>query len=386
MYYMGRAAATSDAAAAFIVTGQSGKVWTVTIPRADMTAAASSGRMSRFRCNCPDNIIRRGTCKHMLFIALRVLKISEAQLEVLEDGHELDLYFLNDILSKVTTEADEQYTAPAAMKERLKAIAGDFESGGEVPKVEPRLPDEDEQCPICMDELTDGLELVHCGYGCGKPVHKDCFERYTKAQFARFRKNEVFDNKIRCVTCRMDWNVEPSGAVGPRGMLMGRRAIDLADSMPEQFIDIESTKKSSARSKSTSSKRSTTSSSSSKKSTKRGRVSAGRVSKARSSSSRGSSSTKAKRQPKRIAKREPTKAKAEPRVVTQSKRTRKSLPRKAKIESTVLTEEVVSTKRKTKSSPKKEVIGKKEAVLISKATSARNARAARRNQARLARA
>jgi len=63
MYFMGRAAASSDSAASFIVTGQSGKVWTVSLPGKSPSAAGASSRMSRFRCNCPDNLIRKGTCK-----------------------------------------------------------------------------------------------------------------------------------------------------------------------------------------------------------------------------------------------------------------------------------------------------------------------------------
>lgn len=70
MYFMGRASA-EDSAAAFIVTGQSGRVYTVVIPRKGYTARGSA-RNNRFRCNCIDNIINKGTCKHMMFVCLRV--------------------------------------------------------------------------------------------------------------------------------------------------------------------------------------------------------------------------------------------------------------------------------------------------------------------------
>ncbi len=406
MYFMGRAATSSQSAAAFIVTGQSGKVWTVTIPSTDSSLVDSSSRMNRFRCNCPDNIIRRGTCKHMLFVALRVLKISEEQLVGLENGKELDIHFLHEVLAKVAPDVDEEFTAPAALKERLKSIAGDFETGGEVPKVEPRLPEEGDQCPICMDDLTDGLPLVHCGYGCGKGVHEECFERYKKAQFARFSKNEVADNNIRCVTCRMDWVVEPTGIIGPRGMLVGRRAINLADSMPEQFFNVEPSSTSNSRStgssskrkapgsrKTTKSKKSTPATkrsigskraSTSKNSSKVAGVSAGRVSKAKSA--RVNNSRKGTRQSKRIGKQEASATKVEPEEVTQSKRTRKTPARKVKTETKVVANKVSPTKKSIRKGgiSKREITGKKE-VSLAKERKARDARAARRNRARVTR-
>lgn len=148
----------------------------------------------------------------------------------------LNVSILHELLNEVASEVDQQYAAPAALKARLKSIAGDFEATGEeVGKVEARIPDEGDSCPICYEDLLDDTKLVHCGYGCGKAVHEACFSRYSKAHLERYNSNEVFDTKLKCVTCRTDWVVEPVSALGSRGMLVGRRAIDLAEEMPEQF-------------------------------------------------------------------------------------------------------------------------------------------------------
>ena len=59
LYYMGRAASgASGNSTSFIVSGQSGKIWTVTIPAsgpdAEDDGSRTSAREHLFRCNCPD--------------------------------------------------------------------------------------------------------------------------------------------------------------------------------------------------------------------------------------------------------------------------------------------------------------------------------------------
>lgn len=165
----------------------------------------------------------------MIFVCLRMLKMSAEQMGSVEDGGSLDLGLLHSALEKAPNTATP-YDAPAEMKERLKQIAGDFESTGEIPKVAPRLPEEGDSCPICYEDLLDDTALVHCGYGCGKPVHDECFNRYRAAH----QQSRVPNGELKCVTCRTNWVME-ARTIGKRGLLVGRRAVNLAEEMPEAF-------------------------------------------------------------------------------------------------------------------------------------------------------
>jgi len=52
----------------------------------------------------------------------------------------------------------------------------------------------DNECPVCLDELENGIELVYCKSSCGNSIHKLCFEMWDKAQY-----------ETRCVFCRAVW-------------------------------------------------------------------------------------------------------------------------------------------------------------------------------------
>jgi hypothetical protein len=53
-------------------------------------------------------------------------------------------------------------------------------------------------CPICLDNLEDGdiNDLDYCKYGCGKSIHKNCFNMWSKK------------NQRTCVFCRAKWEKE----------------------------------------------------------------------------------------------------------------------------------------------------------------------------------
>ncbi len=199
------------------------------------------------------------------------------------------------MLDNIPGEVDNKYTAPAALKARLKAIAGDFETGGQIPKVEPRLPEDGESCPICYEDLLDGTALVHCSYGCGKPVHTECFSRYSEAQKGRYERDEVSDDKLKCVTCRTDWVIQATNAIGKRGMLIGRRAINLAEEMPEAYVLPRSRSRAGSSSKASKSNSKGSKSKSSKSKSSKSTSSKSTASKSKaagSSSKRGASSSK----------------------------------------------------------------------------------------------
>lgn len=326
--------------------------------------------------------------------------MSEEQLKGLEGGEELLVSVLHDVLNEVAPEVDEQYAAPAALKARLKSIAGDFEADGEVEKVEPRLAEVDESCPICYDDLLDDTPLVHCGYGCGKPVHSECFSRYAKAHQDRFAKSEVMDAKLKCVTCRTDWEIEPVGALGKRGMLKGRRAINLADEMPDEFeISPVSGSKSRTRGRSKAKAGSKAASSS------MAGISHGRVGKSKSANS-GSPSTPNRKSTRIASQASPKSEASSKKASTRKAPARKASPRKAstgKASTVKAMTGKVSTRKvaSRKASPGKAAGRKTRKVQSSKllpavidnngiskyenASKARAARAARRGSSRMTR-
>ena len=51
---------------------------------------------------------------------------------------------------------------------------------------------DDDVCPICLDNIKDNGDLVYCKK-CGNSLHKKCFEMWCKR------------NKKTCVFCRGDW-------------------------------------------------------------------------------------------------------------------------------------------------------------------------------------
>ena len=165
----------------------------------------------------------------------QVLKLSENQLKKLEGGEKLNAECFTRAFDDSAPTVDKKYDAPQELKRTLKSMVGDYE-GEDVECVQARSPEKEDSCPICCDDLLDGLELVHCKYGCGKAVHAECFQRYERAQEGRYRKGDVPENYLRCVYCRTAWRATSAGIVGKRGMLsQGHAIIDLAEELPDHF-------------------------------------------------------------------------------------------------------------------------------------------------------
>ncbi len=55
---------------------------------------------------------------------------------------------------------------------------------------------EDDLCPICLDDLTNGDDLDYCKYSCGKHIHLDCFNMWSKQKGST------------CVFCRAKWTAD----------------------------------------------------------------------------------------------------------------------------------------------------------------------------------
>ena len=41
------------------------------------------------------------------------------------------------------------------------------------------------ECPVCLEELDNGQELVYCQYSCGQSVHQECFQVWSNMQSSK---------------------------------------------------------------------------------------------------------------------------------------------------------------------------------------------------------
>lgn len=53
----------------------------------------------------------------------------------------------------------------------------------------------DDICPVCLDDLDKTNTLDYCRYGCGKSIHKKCFNIWCKAKPTK-----------TCLFCRQLWD------------------------------------------------------------------------------------------------------------------------------------------------------------------------------------
>ncbi|OSX70200.1 hypothetical protein BU14_0856s0001 [Porphyra umbilicalis] len=242
MFFMGRVSEGTGILQPFVVTGLSGKVYTINLSTEESAASDAGSVGIGAKCNCPDFIFRRASCKHILFILLRVLAIPKERLLSALSPPRTPLTH-----SEVTAAAAANdsaainpfYTPPKGLADRLRAIAGDFSgagsSSGAAPAVAvpPRVPDPEDDCPICYEAFgevasSDDPAVVYCRRGCGGGVHADCHKRWKDSS----------PGPLTCVYCRAPWG-PPAAAATPSNLLLDRsgggrgRLIDLENYMPE---------------------------------------------------------------------------------------------------------------------------------------------------------
>eukprot|EP00850_Spirogloea_muscicola_P000502 SM000002S05582 [mRNA] locus=s2:992640:994817:+ [translate_table: standard] len=173
----------------FHVLGSTGNVYTVTISRMP-------------RCTCPDNA-RGNACKHLLFVMLRVLKVSQDnpciwQKALLAD--EVASLLLNNESSAELA----GLRASTGVLERFQALNGastSAVSGAAPPSAAPRKLEGD--CPICYEPLANDSgqpkePVVSCKV-CGNNVHRDCFQHWKSSKTAA---------GVTCIFCRSPWQDE----------------------------------------------------------------------------------------------------------------------------------------------------------------------------------
>jgi hypothetical protein len=157
----------------FAVMGSTGNVYTVSIK-------------SSPTCTCPDYILRKNRCKHIFFILIRAMKVTN------EDKKKYSKDDLKKMFKNIPKIASNLIA-----DEEINELYKSAKTGTTKEDVKVEMKGADDICPICLDDLTNG-EIDYCKYSCGKCVHKKCFEMYA-------RKNTAI-----CVFCRAEWKPKKS--------------------------------------------------------------------------------------------------------------------------------------------------------------------------------
>eukprot|EP00737_Agarophyton_chilense_P004472 gb/GEZJ01005650.1/.p1 GENE.gb/GEZJ01005650.1/~~gb/GEZJ01005650.1/.p1 ORF type:complete len:359 (-),score=38.48 gb/GEZJ01005650.1/:109-1185(-) len=206
------------ARACYLVTGQTGKLYTVSFAH---RSAAHTQRAAR--CNCMDHLMRRTVCKHIMFVVTRVLKAPSTWVSDDARGRAALTQLASRIARHVCAPATS--TAPPGVRAAVqRAVPEAFAAGAARRKVS-----DDEECGICCETLLpDALAFCSSSNGCGRAVHAACMARYAN----------VCD-EVRCVLCRAAWvrhDGRDGGARGKRGVLVRGRLVDVSVVVPDAFV------------------------------------------------------------------------------------------------------------------------------------------------------
>ncbi|KAI0332129.1 hypothetical protein GY45DRAFT_1247526 [Cubamyces sp. BRFM 1775] len=173
----------------FKVLGSTGNIYTVVIDK-------------KPSCDCPD-ALKGNHCKHILFIFLKVLQVTQ------KSGYWYQKALLTSELEDIFANAPP---APAAVAhERIRnayaQATGKAVASSSQAKTKKRLPEKDDDCPICYENMHSMAEklLTFCEE-CGNGLHKECFQQW--ANTAR--------GNVSCVFCRAKWTL-PASAGASKG-------------------------------------------------------------------------------------------------------------------------------------------------------------------------
>lgn len=161
----------NDTKKEYIVMGLTGNVYTVSIQNTPM-------------CTCPDNKYRHNRCKHIFFILLRVMHSKEVDVARFSDSDLKDMFLNSPVVQNSLKVRDYQ------LSDYKNKQAVDIKGG-----VVQRHMEVDDECPVCLELLSDGGELVYCKALCGNSIHKQCFEMWDRSQ-----------NETSCIFCRTKWS------------------------------------------------------------------------------------------------------------------------------------------------------------------------------------
>ncbi|KAI3944516.1 hypothetical protein MKW92_012666 [Papaver armeniacum] len=160
----------------FFVLAETGNVYNVTLSTTPSC-----------RCNCPDSTV---PCKHIHFVFLRVLGISQNDCRIWRKG--LKPSQLAELLNMPTSA--QTLAGDRACQEFLRLFSLSEVNVGPPPKIS----DEDVidvRCPVCHRDMCWGEEVVECG-SCGDVGHKSCLSVWRKRKAGKVHV---------CASCREEW-------------------------------------------------------------------------------------------------------------------------------------------------------------------------------------
>lgn len=152
-------------------------------------------------CTCPDT---SHPCKHILFIMLRVLKLSSGDYRIWQEA--LFASEVNELIRKPIIDSD----ALACQKGRHRfqdisnhVMDGGGDADGRLKNLQREVSGD---CPVCFEEMgnADGIakeEVSFCKV-CGNNVHKDCFQRWSLSK-------QDSGERVTCIFCRSMWFDDP---------------------------------------------------------------------------------------------------------------------------------------------------------------------------------
>jgi hypothetical protein len=126
-------------------------------------------------CNCPDFKYRHKRCKHIFFVMIKLLKLTDVNKDNYTDKEIKELINRKDITTG--------HVLNSELMVRYKKL-----KGGKVEIIECE-PQTDDVCPVCLDDILNGEEYIHCRFSCGKCVHRECYDNW---MIKRPEKNCIF--------------------------------------------------------------------------------------------------------------------------------------------------------------------------------------------------
>lgn len=183
----------------FAVLGSTGNVYDVVISQTPS-------------CTCPDHA-KGNLCKHILFVFLRVLRLSRDNPLVWQTA--LLASEVHDILRDAPAMSGaENFFASAAVRSTYSQVSG-VKSEGLSPAAETsgvvRKPFEGMPCPICFEDMHEAAgsgacakaeETVWCKATCGQSLHALCWRQY-----ARHKESGANWTPVTCPYCRSPWQM-----------------------------------------------------------------------------------------------------------------------------------------------------------------------------------
>lgn len=178
----------------YFVLGSVGNVYTVKI-----------GSMPS--CDCPDHM-RGNLCKHILFIYLKVLRVSNHRLLYQTSLLESELKRIFQDFDKAEKGRNRLPMANSAVRENYEKLINEnenikIENENENIKKEREIFEQkpvssDTQCPVCCEEfIISNEEITYCRYGCGNNVHVTCLKQWSSVSSKSI---------TTCVVCRSPWS------------------------------------------------------------------------------------------------------------------------------------------------------------------------------------